>query len=230
MNEAVEELGILFSGGRDSTLVAAMALSNPSFSKIHLLTMNTGLGWGPNLRAIRIRELQERFPHKEIMSTNIDVRGAVKEIALVSIEQDFSEFGVNTIPLGETLAVLLGAIHYCKKSSLCRIQNGYTLYQRHFSEQTSASRAWLVQLAKQFGIRLESPLAAFSSEEDVKKLLRLLNISPKSMERNYMFADSFTVPCDESIVKYYETKKILAESILAFWQTGSFSTQVEREN
>lgn len=82
------------------------------------------------------------------------------------------------------------------------------------------SRYWLGDWLYEHGIEFVTPLLEISSEEEVKMHLRLLSLSPKSLEYNYMFADSFSVPSDDLIVGYYNKKKGLAESIINFIMTG----------
>lgn len=54
-----EKVAVLFTGGRDSSLVAC--LESLQDKEVHLITCNSGIGIKSELSEIRVKELVERF-------------------------------------------------------------------------------------------------------------------------------------------------------------------------
>lgn len=203
---------VLFSGGRDSTLVAVRALENGD--TVTLLTFETGLAYGPRLIDYRIAELEARFGHEQIRQESLNVVGLVRRIALLDIERDIVQDGYNLVLLGEALALVTAAIVFAKNEDISVISGGYALYQERFPEQRSVAIDFFSLLCTEFDVEFIAPLREISSEETVKEELWLRGLSPKSLERSSLFAESGSVPSDDAVRKYLERKKQIVRSYL----------------
>lgn len=74
---------------------------------------------------------------------------------------------------------------------------------------------------KEYGITYNSLIYEFAkSADDVKYRLLQLGLATKSLEGVSIFADSFTVPSDETIIAYLKRKEQLARDIIGFLRGG----------
>lgn len=174
--------GVLFSGGRDSTLVAVRALENGD--TVTLLTFETGLAYGPRLIEYRIAELEARFSDRQICRKSLNVVGLVRRIALLEIERDIMQDGYNLVLLGEALALVTEAIVFAKSDGISMISGGYTRYQGQFPEQRPVAIEFFGSLCAEYDVEFAAPLREISSEGTVKEELWLRGLSPKSLERS----------------------------------------------
>src|SRR5262245_19024364 len=100
-----DEVVVMFSGGRDSSLAAVKyCLSGHA---VQLLRFTTGIGIPSTLPEVREMELRSRFGSLLLPSRPlVPVYGLVRKIAIASIEEDFRRFGGrNLVLLGEKLAI-----------------------------------------------------------------------------------------------------------------------------
>lgn len=204
--------GVLFSGGRDSTLVAVRALENGD--SVTLLTFETGLAYGPRLIEYRIAELEARFGDGQIRRESLNVVGLVRRIALLDIERDIVQDGYNLVLLGEALALVVEAIVFVKREDISAISGGYARYQGRFPEQRPVAIDFFSSLCAEFDVEFTAPLREISSEETVKEELWLRGLSPKSLERSSLFAESGSIPSDDAVREYLERKKQIVRSYL----------------
>jgi hypothetical protein len=211
---------VLFSGGRDSTLAACREIITRSPATVLLVRCRSGFSVGPDLAQVRLQELRQRFAEVDIQDRIIDITGLVRLIAILNIEQDFAMYRHNLILLGEALAMYAGAIVACHKAELSRLVTGSSGYQAHFTEQMSQVLDWFSEFALRYGITCIHPLRAIDSEETVKHELRLLGVSPKSLESSTMFAESFTTPDVDVAISFLEAKKKTAEQFVSFLTQG----------
>jgi 7-cyano-7-deazaguanine synthase in queuosine biosynthesis len=204
--------GVLFSGGRDSTLVAVRALENGD--TVTLLTFETGLAYGPCLIEHRIAELEARFSDRQILRESLNVVGLVRRIALLEIERDIVQDKYNLVLLGEALALVTEAIVFVKSEDISAISGGYTRYQGQFPEQRPVAIEFFSSLCAEYEVEFTAPLCEISSEETVKEELWLRGLSPKSLERSSLFAESGSTPSDDAVHDYLERKKWIVRSYL----------------
>lgn len=204
--------GVLFSGGRDSTLVVVRALENGD--TVTLLMFETGLAYGPRLIEHRIAELEARFSDRQIRRESLNVVGLVRRIALLEIEQDIVQDGYNLVLLGEALALVTEAIIFVKSEDISMISGGYARYQGQFPEQRPIAIEFFSSLCAEYDVEFAAPLREISSEESVKEELWLRGLSPKSLERSTLFAESGSTPSDDAVREYLERKKQIVRSYL----------------
>lgn len=133
MNYNNNNVALLFSGGRDSSLACAM-LAKKGY-KIHLLTFNNGTIINLDLAELRYKELNDRFSGAIIAREIIPSYGLFKEIALIPIEKDFRKYETNLLCMGCKLAMHVLSLIYCLENKIPIIADGYTEYQRTWIEQ-----------------------------------------------------------------------------------------------
>ncbi|KMN45653.1 MULTISPECIES: hypothetical protein [Bacillus] len=199
-----EKVAVLFTGGRDSSLVACLeALQG---KEVHLLTCNSGIGIKSELSEIRVEELKNRFPEQIIGRTVLPTYGLFRSIAISKLEEDFKRWGVNLVLLGDKLAIHAAATVYCLQNGITRIVDGCVGYQKDLAEQKNVAIEILSRFEEKYGITYECPIYNFGSQDDVKYALLTIGLSSKSLEGVSVFGDAFSEPTDEMVEEYMNDK------------------------
>jgi len=209
-NEAV----LLFSGGRDSSLAACL-MANQN-KKVHLLTCDNGVSIRPELADFRFKELQNTFPSHIVSRTVVPSYGLFRRIALVDIERDFQQFQKNLILLGYQLATHTEGIIFCKKMNINVLVSGFTHYESHYAEQLPEAVKALTTFADSYDIDYRVPVYEFRSVDEVKFRLLDFGVSTKSLEGVSIFADTFSDPSAEVVVRYIESKLPVCRDYISF--------------
>lgn len=211
---AGREVTVLFSGGRDSTLVACLlALKGV---KLHLLTGSCGLGIGTEVVEIRFQELSRKFSDNIVTWKTLDIKGLLGVLAFRNIENDFREYRTNLILLGEKMALHTEAILYCLLLGIKYIADGTAKYQAHLAEQTPEAVTFFREFSEEYGIQYLTPIHEAASEQQVKDNLFILGISTKSLESITLLSDSFSKPNEGVSALYLAQKKPICAQYIAF--------------
>ncbi len=209
---------VLYSGGRDSTLVACkLMLKN---IPVFLFSANSGCSLHRGPLQDRIAMLRSRFGELVVAHKVEDVSGTFRSIALENIEDDFSKYQKNLILLGEKLAIHVHAIDVCKRQGMSVMNDGINQYQKDFPEQRDVARSFLQSFTRGYGIDYLSPVYDSPNMLYVKHRLMQLGLSAKSLEGVTIFGDTFSVPSDEVVLKYLQDKQAIAQEITSFLLTG----------
>ena len=217
MPETTPQL-VMYSGGRDSTLVACkLMLKN---IPVFLFSANSGCSLHRGPLQDRIDHLRSRFGKLIVAHKVEDVSGTFRSIALENIEQDFLKYKKNLVLLGEKLAIHVHAIDICKRQGMTIVNDGINRYQNDFPEQRDVARVFLKSFTQSYGIDYRSPIYDSPSMLYVKHRLMQLGLSAKSLEGVTIFGDTFSSPSDEVVLQYLKDKQSIAEEITSFLLTG----------
>jgi predicted subunit of tRNA(5-methylaminomethyl-2-thiouridylate) methyltransferase len=210
---------VMFTGGRDSTLVAVhLMLQN---IPVHLFTASSGCSLHRGILEHRIQELENRFGSLVVNHKIEDISGSFRTLAIETLEEDILRDKKNLVLLGEKIAIHAHVVDYCVRNDIETINDGITHYQREFPEQRLVAKEYFVKLMKSYEIQYNSPIYEFAkSQEDVKYRLLQAGISTKSLEGISIFADSFTVASDETILDYLKRKEDKCKDIIDFLTGG----------
>ncbi|ADC51502.1 hypothetical protein BpOF4_17305 [Alkalihalophilus pseudofirmus OF4] len=209
-----EKVAVLFTGGRDSSLVACLeALQG---KEVHLLTCNSGIGIKSELSEVRVEELKKRFPENIVGRTILPTYGLFRSIAISNLEEDFKRWGVNLVLLGDKLAIHAAATVYCIENGITRLVDGCVGYQKDLAEQKDVSIEILSSFEKEYGITYECPIYHFGSQDDVKYALLTIGLSSKSLEGVSVFGDAFSEPTDQMVQEYMNDKLPLCHNHVSF--------------
>lgn len=195
---------VLFSGGRDSSLVACLLASQGA--NVHLLTCNNGVSIGCDLSAYRYNEIKSCLSSRIVGRTIVSTMGLFRRIALANIEQDFERFHKNLIVLGSQLAIHTEAVIYCRNRGLAAVASGFTAYQSSFAEQMPAAITRLTSFLREFDIDYATPISGYQSADEVKYRLLDFGVSTKSLEAVSIFSDTFSDPTSDQVLAYLEAK------------------------
>ena len=209
---------VMYSGGRDSTLVACkLMLKN---IPVFLFSADSGCSLHRGPLQDRIDRLRRRFGDLVVAHMVEDISGTFRSIALENIEKDFLKYKKNLILLGEKLAIHVHAIDVCKRQGMTVINDGINQYQKDFPEQRDVARDFLQSFMQSYGIDYRSPVYDSPSMLYVKHRLMQLGLSAKSLEGVTIFGDTFSTPSDEVILQYLKDKQAIAQEITSFLLTG----------
>lgn len=206
---------MLFSGGRDSSLVAAQLMHNNI--PLHLFTANNGCSVFGEPIKVRIDELKGVYGDLVVSHRIHNIVGTFREISLLQLEQDILQHKKNLILLGEKLAIHVHALAYCLSNGIYIMNDGLTKYQSRFAEQRDKARLFLEKFCASYNIEYKSPIYnVATSVDDVKNKLMRLGLSPKSLEGVTVFGSTFSPATDDVIVEYLESKLSTAKDILHY--------------
>lgn len=203
-NKETPQIVVLFTGGRDSSLTAALLANGGKF--VHLLTCNNGANINSEISEFRFNELKSNFGDLIVSRNIIPSHGIFRRIALADIENDFKKFGKNLILLGDQLSIHTQAIIYCIVNEIKGLASGFVTYEKDFAEQTPIAIKLLKSFVGEYGIEYATPVYEYKSIDEVKYQLLDFGISTKSLEGFSLFGDTFSIPTEEEIKAYIESK------------------------
>ncbi|MFC6378673.1 hypothetical protein [Tatumella sp. JGM118] len=210
---------VMFTGGRDSTLVAVHLMLQGI--PVHLYTASSGCSLHRGILSHRVEELRNRFGQLVVCHHIEDISGAFRSLAIETLESDILEDRKNLVLLGEKIAIHAHIIDYCKRNGISVINDGITHYQKEFPEQRLVAKEYFVDFIKSYGIEYHSPIYQFAkSQDEVKYRLLQAGISTKSLEGLSVFADSFTPASDDVIMNYLKRKEEKCRDIIEFLTGG----------
>ena len=179
---------VLFSGGRDSSSVAALlALAG---YKIKLYTYQAGLPEltgprGDSAPDIRHKELTQAFP--EDLDRERIIEGRTYLIRKLAIEKTNIEHVI--YPIALALAVHANAVCYCLKNNINTIASGYSGYQAkedRYIEQSGDFVSLTKEFLEEYDISYLTPVIE-KSKLEVMDILERHNISSNSLENKSVF-------------------------------------------
>lgn len=209
-----EKVAVLFTGGRDSSLVAC--LESLKGMEVHLITCNSGIGIKSELSDIRVKELIERFPENIAGRTILPTYGLFRSIAIENLELDFKKWGVNLVLLGDKLAIHAAATVYCLEKGIKKIVDGCVAYQEDLAEQKDIAIELFKKFEDKYNIKYECPIYNFGSKDDVKYALMTFGLSSKSLEGVSLFGDAFSEPTEQMVKEYINDKLYICERYVDF--------------
>lgn len=198
---------LLFSGGRDSSLVAASFCKAFPGGQLHLLLIDNGLLSRLDAAKRQATLLQNLFPMTDIKFEMKRVSQMMRQVGMQQVEKDFTEHGFHTllICLSCKLIMICSAMRYAKELEIPLIIDGYANRQRGFPEQTEEFMSVARNLYKEAGLIYLSPLYDFLVNKDlVNKVLGELGIYIPKQEPICMWADAFSVAEPEEISRYIQ--------------------------
>jgi len=214
MKEPKKESVILYSGGLDSSAVAAV-YGHRGYDTLHLLTFDNGAQSNTELSEVKLPLFQSRFPNTKFIHETLPVKYLFKRVALDSLEEDFREYSTNLVCVGCKMAMHAEAAVYALDKGIDELVDGFVERQDHFPEQDKLFVEEMKRFHEQYGITYENPLYhRIKSKEDVKSLLFRYNLPPKSIEPNCLFGGTFSPAKKKEIKAYFRKKRPLLEEYI----------------
>jgi 7-cyano-7-deazaguanine synthase in queuosine biosynthesis len=118
------EVSVLFSGGSDCTLAAALLADR--FNKIHLLTFKFSGNEEPEKTEVSRMRLQKRFPDVEFVQRIIDTDNLFKRLYLGTYWSDFTRYGlfIGNVCATCKLAMFTATLKYNVENDIHYIASG----------------------------------------------------------------------------------------------------------
>lgn len=208
------EVAVLFSGGRDSSL--ATCLLAKSGNKLHLVTTFNGAVIKGELSNYRYDELKSIFPDNILKRVIIPSFSLFRRIALVDIEEDFSKYKKNLIPVGDAITSHAEAIVYCLKNNVSIIASGYTRYESNYPEQIPEAINLMHKFLGEYNLKYITPVLDYDSLDKVKYRLFDFGVSTKSLEGTSLFSDTYSTPEPEIVAEYISNKLGICHEYINF--------------
>jgi len=202
------KVGVLFSGGRDSSILAALLMERPNMI-VHLLTMKNGVSYGDENIDKQVLKLSGLYPGALIVREWIDVVDDFQVNVMQEIEKDFRQRNFRSLLVcaGCKYIMHLAAKKYAVANGLHAIVDGFSVRQNAFPEQTSVFMLMAQAIYADTEIVYGSPLyEALDNIENIMGMLQELKIGNKS-ESKCMFAHAFSTSEPSDIYNYLKDLK-----------------------
>lgn len=196
---------LLFSGGRDSSAVAAAFCEAFPGAQLHLLLIDNGLLSRMDSTKRQVRVIRELHPKVDIVFEVKRVSQMMRQVGMQGIEKDFTERGYSTllICLACKLIMNVSAARYAKELGIQLVLDGYAERQKEYPEQTDEFMAPIRKVYADMDLTYLSPLYDLLSDKPVvNQMLAELGIDIPKQEPTCMWADSFSTAKPEEITRY----------------------------
>ena len=188
--EENKPVGILFSGGTDSTLTAA--LLTKEYKKIHLITFDRlGIFEVKNSEK-NYKRLQNKFPETEFVYKIIDFNDVFKKISYQNYIRNLTKYGfmnLSTCGLCK-LSMHIAMIAYCLENQIEQVSDGANRGMEIFPAQMDIIIEKLRDFYKTYGISYTNPVFDFAPPEEKslikdKEMAQIMSGGVSKREANY---------------------------------------------
>ncbi|MFZ2226711.1 MAG: hypothetical protein WA064_04435 [Candidatus Moraniibacteriota bacterium] len=206
---------LMFSGGRDSSAVAAAYCHAFPESQLHLFFVDNGLLSRTESTERQARLIKNLFPETDVQFHTRRVSQMMRIAGMQEVEKDFKENGYSTLLICVACKLIMNfaAIRFAKELSTSVVLDGYAERQAVYPEQTVTFMNFVRDLFKQNDMIYLSPLYRFlSHKEKVNHALKELGVRILKQEPVCMWANAFSEAKEDEIEKYLrKTSGIILE-------------------
>jgi tRNA(Ile)-lysidine synthase TilS/MesJ len=152
------EICVLFSGGSDSTLTAALLADK--FKKLHLITCKFSGMFNPSKSTINLERLRKKFSNNEFVYSIIDIEEYFRKYLYENYLKNFFKYGlyIENVCLACKLAMFTGAVKYCLENKLNYIASGANKTSGIvFADQMEENLEVLKKMLQKFSIEYITP-------------------------------------------------------------------------
>ena len=168
-NDATRSIGLLFSGGLDSTLEAVERLKE--YDAVHLLSFNNGCCVNMNGARQRAGELRRIFGATRIHHAEVDTAPLRRKLLYDSEGRLWRYKSPLVFDLACKMAAVIELIFHARTHGLSRIADGASIDQTQVFLQHPEMSAHIRPLFEQYGVEMVKPvLFHISREEKIKRL------------------------------------------------------------
>lgn len=217
-----KNIGVLFSGGLDSTTVTGLLLSRDCI--VTLITVDNGALSNIKIAREQAKNLACLGRGKIKEHVFLDSSFLFREIAIRSLVGDILKYKKDYVCVGCKLSMLCVAIAYAKNNGINVLVDGSTKSQDFYPEQTKSYVQATHKLCKENDITLLRPLYELNSKDEIKKLALLLGLYPRSVDAVCLFEERQVESKEDEIENYIENR------IQCIKEYINFLCKVERAN
>ncbi|NPA95239.1 MAG: hypothetical protein GXO58_07415 [Thermodesulfobacteria bacterium] len=238
-----QDVAILFSGGRDSLALYALAMAgyHPEIQrprKIHLIHMLNGMARFPEFpkrrfekaRDILVKQVPDRQECPESTYVELDMGRLFQGLWLDTYEILMPKFGgKNLVCVACKLGMHAKAIIYCVTNYVPLLLAGYASRQAYYPEQTPVFMERMEHLSQHFGISTKYPIYSdFQEEDTARHLLEDFGLpSTGGGERKCMFCQTLTTAGPEEIGAYLDEMIPKIQDYIEFFLSGKIRKAAE---
>ncbi len=214
-----QELAVLYSGGRDSLAIYALAAvgRHPTIRRprrVHMLHMLNGMGRFPDFPRERLsvaqRIIEAQNPSSSVAEpvyVELDMGRLFQGLWLDWYEDLMPKYGgKNLVCVACKLAMHARGVIYCVEHLVPVLSAGYAKRQDYYPEQTAAFMDRISEFSRSFGVTTTFPLYDdFESEEVARHLLEEFGLpSTGGGERKCLFCQTKTTAGQDEIGAYLD--------------------------
>ncbi|MDD4874766.1 MAG: hypothetical protein PHE15_07355 [Dehalococcoidales bacterium] len=196
---------LLFSGGRDSTAVAAAFCSLFPKGELHFLFFDNGLLADTNSTRNQFEMLSELYPNVNVSFKQINIRSQLCAAGMKFVENDLVSRRYTTLLICVACKTIMNyeCAKYAVLTGVKVVLDGSAVRQNMFPEQTRGYLDFLKSVYNKFGLLHISPLYDYlTSKEVVTETLNELGIRVHKQEPSCMWADAFSTANEAEIFRY----------------------------
>lgn len=167
-------VAVLFSGGTDSTCVAALMAEK--YAEVHLLTFHEYATRNSPIPTKNIERLRACFPATTFMSAVFSVDGLVRHFSYENYFVNLWNHGWYVLATCgfSSLAWHLRTILYCKQKGITHVVDGLTRELMHFPGHMDTVIREFVKLYERHGITYENPVREWMVPRDQQFIDRVI--------------------------------------------------------
>lgn len=200
---------LLFSGGRDSSAVAACFCCAFPAGQLYLLRIDNGLLSRLDSTVRQVNLLRHLFPGTDIVFETKQVSEMMRRVGMQAVEKDFTEHGYSTLLVCLACKIIMSvcAARFARGIGTQLVLDGSAIRQRNYPEQSDE----FVEIIRGFyhdaGMIYLSPLYELLTSVDLtNQLLAELGVYIPKQEPICMWSDSFSAADPNEVKRYTEEK------------------------
>jgi 7-cyano-7-deazaguanine synthase in queuosine biosynthesis len=206
-----KNVGVLFSGGRDSSILLK-ALSKKRNINVFAICISNGMqyyddgGSDESIVGGQFQRIMLGHENNNVSIDFLDARKSFQKYVMREIENDFTYRNHSSllVCVGCKVIMHIMACKFALDNKIDLIIDGFNGYQVDFPEQTKACMETIGGMYELYGINYSSPLySILDKKEKVLKLMNDFGIFRKG-EAKCMFAYSFSPGNSKEIKEYSE--------------------------
>lgn len=181
---------VMFSGGTDSTLAAALMLEEGR--EVHLMTYNPGFVLFLKNSGYNADRLKSVYGAERVHHHQINNQGPTRKILWDTMRQDIRDYGFNMnalICLGCRMAMHAGAITHCLEHGIPYLVDGSIADQATIPEQLQSTLQRHRDFYRDtFGINHRSPI--YDESRSDKRLVEMGMTDQKGLKKQFILFDT----------------------------------------
>ncbi len=212
---------LLFSGGRDSTAVAAAFCHAFPQTQLHLLLCDNGLLSRLDSTRRQATLIRALFPQTEVVFEMKRVSQIMRGAGMQQVERDFTEHDFSTllICLACKLIMNISAARYARELGIKLVMDGYADRQRDYPEQTDEFMDAIRHVYLEAGLIYLSPLYDILTDKGlVNQMIGEMGVHVPKQEPVCMWSDSFSTAKPDEISRYLEKTLDLVRQLMPVLQ------------
>lgn len=213
-----KNIGVMYSGGMDSSVVAALLLKKGY--DITLITVDNGAFKHPELAKDAATNLHKlEYKGKILDHIYLSSFDVFQEMTIRKLSEDIEKYGKDYSCVGCKLGMMAATIAYSKANNINVLMDGFVKAQEFYPEQTNTYISFIDNLCSENKIEHLSPIYSLSDKEQIKKLAINLNIPPRSIDSICLFEERPLEVNEKEVQDYVQSKESYIKTYIEFYES-----------